>query len=180
MVQVPPELPRFKSSGAHVVKLYFETLRHAHSLKTVNKMRFSGALLCLAATLSKAMPVPATQVALPPYFILSGDSTTAPAGGWGDGFLQLPQNGAEGVNHAKSGATTVSIRSSGYWTNAINAVKSHVGTHEPIVTIQFGHNDQKEEAGISLSQFQTNMQNLAKEVIAAGGTPVSAPQLLKD
>jgi len=37
---------------------------------------------------------------------------------------------------------------------------------------QFGHNDQKEAANISLSQFQTNLENFAKEVKAAGGTPV--------
>jgi lysophospholipase L1-like esterase len=38
--------------------------------------------------------------------------------------------------------------------------------------LQFGHNDQKEAANISLSQFQTNLENFAKEVKAAGGTPV--------
>lgn len=40
---------------------------------------------------------------------------------------------------------------------------------------QFGHNDQKEAANISLSEFQTNLENFAKEVKAAGGTPVRNP-----
>lgn len=38
--------------------------------------------------------------------------------------------------------------------------------------MQFGHNDQKAAANISLSEFQTNLENFAKEVKAAGGTPV--------
>lgn len=110
--------------------------------------------------------------ALEPYFILSGDSTTAPDGGWGDGFLRLTQNGASGVNLGSGGATTVSIRTRGFWEEAMNTIAEVKDTHEPIVTIQFGHNDQKAEAGISLEQFKANMEQLAKEVIEAGGTPV--------
>jgi lysophospholipase L1-like esterase len=115
----------------------------------------------------------ATSVAaLDPFFILSGDSTTAPDGGWGDGFLALTQNGASGVNLGSSGATTVSIRTRGFWEEALNTIAEVKDSHEPIVTIQFGHNDQKEEAGISLEQFQANLEQLAREVIEAGGTPV--------
>lgn len=107
-----------------------------------------------------------------PYFIHTGDSTTAPGGGWGDGFQALKQNGAGGVNHAIGGATTASFKASGRWANALTSVRNNVANYEPIVTIQFGHNDQKETSGISLSQFQANMKQLATEVIQAGGTPV--------
>lgn len=37
---------------------------------------------------------------------------------------------------------------------------------------QFGHNDQKAAANISLSEYQKNLENLATEVKEAGGTPV--------
>lgn len=37
---------------------------------------------------------------------------------------------------------------------------------------QFGHNDQKASANISLDEYQTNLENMAKDVKVAGGTPV--------
>lgn len=40
---------------------------------------------------------------------------------------------------------------------------------------QFGHNDQKAAANISLSEYQSNLENLATEVKEAGGTPVCRP-----
>lgn len=120
-------------------------------------------LITLATLISSAV------AAGPPFFILAGDSTTAVGGGWGDGFLGYV---SEGQNIAKGGATTVSFRSGGYWDTVMGLVNDNVGSFEPLVTIQFGHNDQKEEAGISLEQFQQNMMDLANEVLAAGGTPV--------
>jgi lysophospholipase L1-like esterase len=136
-------------------------------------MRFSTVLCTLAAALTQALPTANHQKELPPYFILTGDSTTAVNGGWGDGFLRFLQNTTGGVNIGKSGATTVSFRSGGYWAKAIQAVKDQKCNYRPIVTIQFGHNDQKAEANITLAQFQANMEQLAREVISAGGTPVS-------
>lgn len=135
-------------------------------------MRFSVLFGALAASLARSHPVMTERAALAPYFILAGDSTTAINGGWGDGLLALTQSSASGINHAKSGATTVSFRSSGRWAAVLASIAQTKATYQPIVTIQFGHNDQKAEAGISLAQFQANMEKLAREVISAGGTPV--------
>jgi lysophospholipase L1-like esterase len=40
-------------------------------------------------------------------------------------------------------------------------------------SFQFGHNDQKVAANISLAQYQANLQTMTEQVKAAGGTPVS-------
>jgi hypothetical protein len=96
---------------------------------------------------------------LPAYFLLAGDSTTAPqnaaktGGGWGDGFLNFTlKQGAGGKNYghnvfdmdeavlinadSKQGATTVSYRNGGDWTNILNDLKSHTGSYSVYVTIQ--------------------------------------------
>jgi lysophospholipase L1-like esterase len=135
-------------------------------------MRLSSVICVLTAALANGLPVLNARAELPPYFVLTGDSTTATGGGWGDGFLSYRQNSAGGINHAKNGATTVSFKADGYWAKAIQSVKDNKSKYRPIVTIQFGHNDQKPEKGISLSQFQANLEQLAREVISAGGTPV--------
>lgn len=135
-------------------------------------MKFSRAAFFLAAALSQVHCSPVARADKPPYFMLVGDSTVAVNGGWGDGFLPTLQSSAAGINSGKSGATTVSYRAAGLWTGVIDKVKSHSKDYRPIVTIQFGHNDQKAEAGISLDQFRTNLQNMANEVTSAGGTPV--------
>lgn len=38
--------------------------------------------------------------------------------------------------------------------------------------MQFGANDQKATANISLSEYQANLENMTDQVRAAGGTPV--------
>jgi len=38
--------------------------------------------------------------------------------------------------------------------------------------IQFGHNDQKAAANISIAQFSTNLANMVSDVHTAGGTPI--------
>lgn len=130
---------------------------------------------------------------LPAAFFLAGDSTTAPNGGWGDGFLTTTlANGAWGTNFAKSGATTVSFRNGGYWNSTIEAVKNVTanGDYTAWVTIQvspgtlfprfrtnpclqFGHNDQKASKNITTEEFATNLGVFVDEVLEAGGNPVS-------
>lgn len=39
---------------------------------------------------------------------------------------------------------------------------------------QFGHNDQKEEKGISIDQYKANLKQFAQDVKDAGGNPVSS------
>lgn len=105
-------------------------------------------------------------------FFLAGDSTTAPNGGWGDGFIPFLAKPFTGINNGQSGATTVSFVHGGDWAIVIGEVKKYAADYDCFVTIQFGHNDQKEASGITVAEYQTNLQNMADQVKAAGGTPV--------
>lgn len=128
---------------------------------------------------------------LPPAFFLAGDSTAAINGGWGNGFLSfiLPKPGqpgglgpAWGVNLARSGRTTASFVSSGDWGKVISNLKNITTTgnkYQAYVTIQFGHNDQKEASGISLQKYQANLENLANEVRKFGGIPLLVTPLTR-
>lgn len=129
-------------------------------------------LSLFAASVVSALPTPDTRASKAPFFILAGDSTTAPSGGWGNGFLASVKGPADGVNKAVGGATTVSVREDGTWSEVLTAVKKHANSYKVIVTIQYGHNDQKVEENISLAEFEKNMEGLARDVRKAGGTPV--------
>ncbi|EME87763.1 carbohydrate esterase family 12 protein [Pseudocercospora fijiensis CIRAD86] len=109
----------------------------------------------------------------PPFFLLAGDSTTAVGGGWGDGFLNTTLKApASGLNYGHSGATTVSFRAGGDWAKVLGQIESHREEFEVFVTIQFGHNDQKPAANISLDEYGTNLAAFADEVTDSGGEPI--------
>ncbi|ROW09247.1 hypothetical protein VPNG_05806 [Cytospora leucostoma] len=114
--------------------------------------------------------------ARPPAFFLAGDSTTAiqssDGGGWGVGFLSTLKTPAWGIDYGLNGATTVSFVKRGRWADVISSVQNSTADYNVYVTIQFGHNDQKSSANISLSEYQTNLENLATEVKELGGTPI--------
>ncbi|CAG8897229.1 unnamed protein product [Penicillium egyptiacum] len=112
-----------------------------------------------------------------PFFVLAGDSTTATqssnGGGWGDGFLKTTLfKGASGRNFGHNGATTVSFRDGGDWDEALMTVRQVRDDYHPFVTIQFGHNDQKPAANISLSQYTRNLERFVTEASDAGATPI--------
>lgn len=89
-------------------------------------------LLAIGATAAPSRPH-----GKPAYFVLAGDSTTAPDGGWGDGFLSTAVRApAGGINLGHSGATTVSFRNGGDWVHVLEEVKNHTKTHNVFVTIQ--------------------------------------------
>jgi lysophospholipase L1-like esterase len=134
-------------------------------------MKFSLLALLAAPILAVA--------ARPPAFFLAGDSTTAVNGGWGDGFVALLRNGAVGQNKGHSGTTTASFVAKGDWNTVLGLVKNHTANYDCYVTIQFGHNDQKSTSGVTISQFQTNLQNLANQVKSAGGTPIILTSLTR-
>lgn len=124
----------------------------------------------------KAYPAK-SQASKPPFFVLAGDSTTAVqstgGGGWGDGFLNTTLFGrAAGRNLGHNGATTVSFRSGGDWDEVLATVDKFKDFYHPVVTIQFGHNDQKPAANISLEQYTENLQEFVEEVLDAGATPI--------
>jgi hypothetical protein len=98
-------------------------------------MKLSPVLVSFLATAVAA--VPSRSRSKPAYFVLAGDSTTAPDGGWGDGFLSTAvREPAGGINLGHSGATTVSFRNGGDWTTVIEEIKNHTKSHKVFVTIQ--------------------------------------------
>ncbi|KAH6951885.1 putative rhamnogalacturonan acetyltransferase [Fusarium avenaceum] len=117
-----------------------------------------------------------SQAAKSPFFILTGDSTVATGGGWGDAVLNGTKKPGGGINIAKNGATTVSFREQGLWDTALGNVKSQKAKHEAIVTIQFGHNDQKT---LTLQQYSDNLATMIGEVKSAGGTAIIITSLTR-
>ncbi|KAF3004991.1 hypothetical protein E8E13_008432 [Curvularia kusanoi] len=136
----------------------------------------------LATVATFASSAFAAPKAKPPAFFLAGDSTTAVqsagGGGWGDGFLNTTlKKGATGKNYGHNGATTVSFRTGGDWANVLAAAKAALPHYEPYVTIQFGHNDQKPEKNITMTDFTTNLITFVDEVRAIGATPILVTSL---
>ncbi|KAG9231769.1 SGNH hydrolase-type esterase domain-containing protein [Amylocarpus encephaloides] len=145
-------------------------------------MYFSSLLSLIYLATTQASPIASKQyerAAKPAAFFLAGDSTTAIKGGWGNGFLTLLTNGAIGTNFGHSGATTKSFVAGGDWAKVISAVKANSEKYTTYVTIQFGHNDQKEAANISLPQFTTNLKRMTLDVLSAGGHPILTTSLTR-
>ncbi|CAO2653998.1 Nn.00g107310.m01.CDS01 [Neocucurbitaria sp. VM-36] len=141
-------------------------------------MRFT-----LLSLLPIATAIPHTMLdraVKPVYWLLAGDSTTAPAGGWGDAFLSTTvANGSSGHNYGHSGATTKSFRAGGDWNKVVSDVGTFKKNYSVYVTIQFGHNDQKSTSGVTLADYKTNLGNFASEIIAAGGVPILVTPLTR-
>ena len=110
-----------------------------------------------------------TRKSKTPYFFLIGDSTVAVDGGWGNGLLAYLRDPAKGENLAVSGTTTDTWKSNGRWKSLIKSVEAASEDYEPIVTIQFGHNDQKV---MEVDIFQTKLESIVADIKKAGGTPV--------
>ncbi|KAH7393676.1 SGNH hydrolase-type esterase domain-containing protein [Cadophora sp. MPI-SDFR-AT-0126] len=141
-------------------------------------MKLFSSLCLLLAGQIVASPTPHKQKNA--AFFLAGDSTTAINGGWGNGFITTITKGSFGINYGKSGATTVSFRAVGLWhTTVASVAKASELGYLPFVTIQFGHNDQKAAANISIELFTANLETFAKEVLAAGGTPIMTTSLTR-
>lgn len=100
------------------------------------------------------------------------------ASGWGSGFINTTlHNGATGENFGHDGATTVSFREGGDWAKVLKAAAAAVDSHTPYVTIQFGHNDQKASANISIAEFTANLVQFVKDVEAVKAIPVLVTSL---
>jgi hypothetical protein len=132
-------------------------------------MKLSLSALFLAAC-GLVHSTPTSRADKPPRFFLIGDSTVAVNGGWGDGLLSYLNGPAEGDNRGVSGSTTVSWKSSGRWDTLLKDVGAAKNDFEPVVTIQFGHNDQKV---MQLDEFHSNLVSIGNDIKNAGGTPVS-------
>ncbi|KAI7181776.1 chloride channel protein 3, partial [Hortaea werneckii] len=147
---------------------------------TMKLLALSSTFLSAATTLA----LPGRSWHKPAYFVLAGDSTTAVqasgGGGWGDGFLNHTlRSPATGENLGHNGATTVSFREGGDWAHALELVEQHEKWWDVFVTIQFGHNDQKPKANISLDEYSKNLGDFVDEVRSAGGTPILVTPLTR-
>ena len=110
----------------------------------------------MAAFCAKAAPLSATTDT-PLAFILLGDSTTNPGAGWGNGFcsslVDVPPEYCS--NLAVSGATTGTCFESGTFDTGLKTIREFVAAQRrPLVTIQFGHNDQKIAPPESMGQVR--------------------------
>ncbi|TEA12061.1 Rhamnogalacturonan acetylesterase RhgT [Colletotrichum sidae] len=132
------------------------------------------ALLFAAAGLISGSPVARAKKA--PYFFLIGDSTVAIDGGWGNGLLSYLKDPAEGENRGKSGSTTASWKTNGRWTSLLQGINDTKTDYEPIVTVQFGHNDQK---SMELDEFRANLVSIGEELKGAGATPIFITSLTR-
>jgi len=140
-------------------------------------LKAAGLVLLGMISSSEAYQHSAHNSPKPPFFVLAGDSTTATqspgGGGWGDGFLNTTLfRNATGRNFGHNGATTVSFRAGGDWDEVLATVKQVKDSYRPFVTIQFGHNDQKPAANISLTQYTSNLERFVVEASDAGATPI--------
>ena len=92
-------------------------------------------LLCITAIASPLVE----RAAKPVYWLLAGDSTTAPNGGWGDAFLSTTvADGAAGHNYGHSGATTASFRAGGDWNKLTKDIATYKSSYDVYTTIQVG------------------------------------------
>lgn len=148
-------------------------LRSGHFLNTttieLSKMKLCNILPIVFLSWAAVKATPVSKSLKPPYFLLIGDSTVAVRGGWGDGLLSYLKEPAQGENRGKSGSTTVSWKANGRWDNLLEALDAYKADYEPIVTIQFGHNDQK---SMTLEEYRANLKSLVVDIEDAGGVPV--------
>ncbi|KAF8849713.1 SGNH hydrolase [Acephala macrosclerotiorum] len=104
----------------------------------------------------------------PAAFFLEGDSATAAL------------SGTIGTNFGHNGATTVSFVSGGDWAKVLASVTRYKSTYSPFSfanTSQFGHNDQKATANISIPAFSTNLKNMAQDRRKYASTRLIKPDL---
>ncbi|RDB25595.1 Rhamnogalacturonan acetylesterase RhgT [Hypsizygus marmoreus] len=127
---------------------------------------------------------------LPTSFVLVGDSTTANgttpnSGGWGNGFCGSTITGniaslAAGtpcINTAHNGATTGTFVANGFWDISLAAIRGEVAkARRTLVTIQFGHNDQKVAPPESMA---VNLTSMVQQIRSIGGEPVLVTSLAR-
>ncbi|KZV82208.1 SGNH hydrolase [Exidia glandulosa HHB12029] len=112
-------------------------------------------------------------------FVLLGDSTTKCDGGWGPGFCSSTLNitTITCINLAVSGGTTGWFFESGLFKTSLAVIGAEASSgHRPVVTIQYGHNDQKFAPPESMGR---NLTTIVKSVRAVGGEPVLLTSLTR-
>jgi alpha-L-fucosidase 2 len=112
----------------------------------------------------------------PIQIVLVGDSTMEDFTGWGGGFRQFVNDGAEVHNTAQRGRSSKSFRDEGHWDKAL-ALKGDY------YLIQFGHNDQPGKGADRetdpATTFPENLARFVDEVRAQGGQPILITSLTR-
>jgi lysophospholipase L1-like esterase len=109
----------------------------------------------------------------PVKIVLVGDSTVATEGGWGPGFCKVMKANVTCVDVALNGRSSKSFIDEGAWQKAL-------ALHGDYYLIQFGHNDQKPDAGRHTDadgSFQTYLKGYIADVRAIGAVPVLVTSL---
>src|SRR4051812_15119 len=119
---------------------------------------------------------PARAADRPIKIVLVGDSTMEDFTGWGAGFRQFVNEGAEVYNTAQRGRSSKSFRTEGHWDKAL-ALKGDY------YLIQFGHNDQPGKGADRetdpATTFPENLARFVDEVRAQGGQPILITSLTR-
>jgi lysophospholipase L1-like esterase len=109
----------------------------------------------------------------PVKIVLVGDSTVATGGGWGPGFCKVMTPNVTCVDLALNGRSSKSFIDEGAWKKALAEKGDYY-------LIQFGHNDQKDDAARHTDadgSFQTYLKRYCADVKAIGGVPVLVTSL---
>lgn len=98
-------------------------------------------------------------------------------GSWGWNLRAWKKDGTELDVRAKSGYSTPSFRSAGYWASLLDAVKSG-----DWVVIEFGHNDQGTDRpgfNATIAEYTANLKTMIGEVRARGGNPLVCTPIVR-
>jgi len=104
----------------------------------------------------------------PVKIVLVGDSTTAPQGGWGPGFCAVMTKNVTCVDDALNGRSSKSFIDEGAWKKALAEKGDYY-------TIQFGHNDEKDDPARHTdpeTTYAANLRGFVKDVRAIGAVPI--------
>lgn len=116
------------------------------------------------------------RTTVPTRIVLAGDSTVTDEAGWGKGFAELLNEKGECVNLAKSGRSSRSYRTEGWWQKCLDAKPDYL-------LIQFGHNDQPgkgpERESAADSAFRDHLRAFIDEARNAGIKPVLVTSLTR-
>lgn len=140
--------------------------------------------VAIAATLGLSAPGVAQEASRPRSdaprteavkLVLVGDSTMAPASGWGSMFCaRHVKSSVACLNLARGGRSTRSYRQEGSWDVALAEARTP-GYRKTYVLIQFAHNDQSSEPERWTereTEFPANLRRFVTEVRSAGAEPV--------
>ncbi|XLZ69796.1 GDSL-type esterase/lipase family protein [Massilia sp. SR12] len=114
--------------------------------------------------------------------ILTGDSTVASGGGYGDYLCRRQRPDTQCLNLAKNGRSSGSFRAEGRWDKVQALLRNSAGFNKTYVLMQFGHNDQPGKPGRStdlVREYPANLARYVADVKAGGGVPVLVTSLTR-